>query len=159
MQSWLRARLTNFSGLGWLLCATLACSPADPSAVQPAPAAERKTLAPEAAPLGPPSNAEFLCSGHVTGAPLPDGSPGSHINWMAFTSHQDPAIVIPYYVKALGASPTPVGVCATWRDPVTDPRATVDVCPATYLGPWDTCQPIPAGTRSIIMTSTLSGPN
>jgi hypothetical protein len=152
-------RPMSFSGLVGLLCATLACSSEHPSAVPPAPVQVNRTLAAEPALLQPPSDAQFLCSGHVTGAPLPDGSPGRHISWNAFTSHRDPAILIPSYLKTLGASQTPGDACATWRVPVTDPRATLQVCPATSFGPWRNCHPIPAGAKSIVLTSTISGLN
>ena len=152
-------RLMSFSGLVWLLCATLACSPEHRSAVQPAPAPARKTVPAGSAQLQPPSDAQFLCSGHDIGAPHPDGSPGRGISWEASTSHKDPAILIPLYLKALGASESLGDGCAIWRFPVTDPRSTLEVCPATSFGPWRSCQPIPAAAKSIVLTSTISGPD
>lgn len=45
---------------------------------------------PEAS-LDPPSDAEELCAGHLSGAPLPDGRPGPHITWTLLYERRDAA--------------------------------------------------------------------
>lgn len=111
---------------------------------------------PEAS-LDPPSDAVELCSGHVTGAPLPDGRPGPHITWTLYTSTEARPALVERYQDALGdeghsADPD----CDTWKRPADRPEGVVEVCELTAEGPWSDCPPPPTGARSRILVSRMS---
>lgn len=76
---------------------------------------------PEAS-LDPPADAIELCAGHVTGAPLPDGRPGSHINWTLYTSTETRSALAERYRDALGGDGhTADSACDTWKRPADRP--------------------------------------
>lgn len=108
-------------------------------------------------PFEPPEDATFLCGGHVTGAPQPDGSPGPHITWDAYTSRRGTSTVAAAYRKSLGTQFHRVnGACETWRFPLDKPVRVLEVCPVSENGPWSQCEPIPADAKSIILISTMA---
>jgi hypothetical protein len=111
---------------------------------------------PEAS-LDPPTDAVELCSGHVTGAPLPDGRPGPHINWTLYTSTETRPALAERYDDALGdEGHTADSVCDTWKRPTDRPERIVEVCELTAEGPWSDCPPPPQSAKSRILISTMA---
>jgi hypothetical protein len=95
-----------------------------------------------------------FCSGHVTGAPSGD-QPGPHISWTASATTDSLEGVVARYRKAHGP-PTKVtpGGGASWELPSESARDLLSVSSAAEPGPWTTCE-VPAGTRTIVMTSSM----
>jgi hypothetical protein len=143
----------------WLVCVTLGCDQEAIPLAQPNTAPLPASDSARSVSVEPPSDARLLCSGHVTGSPLSDGSSARHIAWRAFTSHQDAATLTAFYAKALGVpSQSANSPCRTWRLPPSDPRATVQVWPVGSEGPWNGYGSIPNGAKSIVLVSTSAGP-
>ena len=107
----------------------------------------------------PPPGAKKLCSGHVTGAPRPDGQPGPHINWTAYTSRKSPDSLAKRYLQSHGTTGhAQEGGCHIWRRPSDKPREVLEICGVEKAGPWNECaDPPPAGAKSIIMISSITG--
>jgi hypothetical protein len=142
----------------WLLCTLLGCAQPDLPVAEPQPT---PLAANELAPgsLQAPNDALLLCSGHITGAPPPDGSPSRRISWRAFTSRLDAAALTESYSQAIGVLPRSIeDGCAIWRHPTDEPTSILEVCPIDHPGPWSSChEPKPDDARSVILTSTMSG--
>lgn len=96
-----------------------------------------------------------FCDGHVTGAPSGD-LPGPHITWTAMASTDSLERVVARYRAKHGppAKATPGGG-ASWELPSGATRDVLNVSPVTEPGPWTTCD-IPAGTKTIVMTSSMT---
>jgi hypothetical protein len=114
-----------------------------------------------AAVLVPPDNARHLCGLHDSGAPLPDGRPGAHIIWDAYSSEELPAELSTHYRQSLAAEVHSTrGSCDTWRFPPAKPTRILEVCPVTAEGPWSTpgsgCSPPPQRAKSIILIASIA---
>jgi hypothetical protein len=144
--------------LAALLAAVVGCaSPHDETA--PSPSAQPAGPPPlRSGALEPPGEARRLCAGHVTGAPLPDGRPGAHINWTAYSSREAPDALAKRYLASLGPEPHSVeGDRNLWRFPREKPVSVLEVSPASADGPWIyDCPPVPADAKSIIMISSMA---
>ena len=118
-----------------------------------------KTAALPRGVIAPPGDALHLCGGHVTGAPLPDGKPGSHIVWEAYSSQELPEALAKRYLDSLGSeahSRSDDG-CDLWRFPADKPTHTLKVCPVSSQGPWSECSQAPPRTaKSIILISSMA---
>ena len=107
--------------------------------------------------IEPPSTASHLCGGHVTGAPLPDGRPGAHILWEAYSSKESPAALAKRYLESLGSEAhSTMDGCDLWRFPPDKPAHTLEVCPVSSGGPWSDCSKAPRSAASIIMISSIA---
>ena len=138
-----------------LLLALAACAPTD----EPPPAAREPPPDPPAA-HDPLAGAQRLCGGHVTGAPLADGSPGAHVSWEAYVSPEPPDVLRARYVTSLGSEPTLAREsCVAWQRPPERPVEVIEVCPATASGPWSSCSPPPPGTATVVLLSTMARPD
>src|SRR5262249_23159490 len=85
--------------------------------------------------IEPPKDATLLCSGHVTGEPSPESTPGPHILWTAYSSRKTTATVAAEYSKSLGTqNRSKEGKCEIWRFPSTNPKNVLEVCPVTPAG-------------------------
>jgi hypothetical protein len=105
----------------------------------------------------PPSDAQPLCSGHVSGVTTPDGKPGPHISWDAYSSRESPGTLTESYLQSLGTEGhTKDHDCDSWRLPPAKPTAIIEVCPASASGPWSECHPPPREAASIVMTSSVA---
>jgi len=103
----------------------------------------------------PPRDAPVWCSGHVTGAPSPDGKPGMHITWTAYTSTESQQAVAKRYLRTLDPKQhSREGECDLWRDPPDEPKKVLEVCPISENGPWSGCKDRPARARTVIMISS-----
>lgn len=140
--------------VGLALVAVVSCAGSHPKTVAPQSGKQAETALPRGV-TEPPSNASHLCGGHVTGAPLPDGKPGPHIIWDAYSSQELPAVLAKRYLKSLGpeAHSTMDG-CDLWRFPPDMPAHTLEVCPVSSGGPWSECSQAPPPAASIIMISS-----
>lgn len=106
--------------------------------------------------IEPPKGAKILCSGHVTGEPSSEGTPGPHILWTAYSSRKTTATVAAGYRKSLGTqNRSTEGKCEIWRFPSTNPKNVLEVCPVTAMGPWQECRPAPRNARSLVSISTM----
>lgn len=115
----------------------------------------RSPSLPEAS-LEPPAEAVELCAGHVTGASLPDGRPGPHINWTLYTSTETRPALAERYHDALGdEGHTADAACDRWKRPPERPERIVEVCELTAEGPWSDCPPPPESAKSRILVSTM----
>ncbi len=148
--------------LGLVLLAALSCVGAEP---EPADHVVRSPnqqarIALSGAPLEPPGGADRLCSGHVSGSPLPDGTPGSHITWNAYTSGELPGDLSALYRQLLGriADSSREG-CTTWRHPPDEPRQILEICPVAATGPWSECASVPEQASSVVLISSIERPD
>jgi len=122
-----------------------------------------KTVAPQAGTALPrsvieaPGDAPRLCSGHISGAPLPDGKPGPHILWEAYSSQELPASLAKRYLDSLGSEAhSTLDGCDLWRFPPDKPARTLEVCPVSVKGPWSECDQAPPRAATIIMISSMA---
>lgn len=137
--------------LGAAALALAACSKAPSQAV----ADPGGDVGPVADPA-PYPGAALLCSEHVTGAPERDGRPGAHITWRAYTTADPQERVTAHYLAALGSvNHAREGDEDIWRFPRNRPRRMASVHPATSSGPWSDCAPAPAGTRTVVLLSSI----
>jgi hypothetical protein len=112
---------------------------------------------PPEASLDPPSDAVELCTGHVTGAPLPDGRPGPHVVWTLYTSAETRRSLVERYRKALGKEGhTADAGCDSWKRPAERPGRILEVCDLTAEGPWERCPAPPKTAQSRICVSTMA---
>lgn len=122
------------------------------TASQPAPAHTRFVVS-----LDPPSGAVELCTGHVTGVPLPDGRPGPHVGWTLYTSTETRRSLVKRYRRALGNEGHVAGTdCDSWGRPAAQPGRILEVCELTAEGPWERCPAPPATAKSRILVSTIA---
>lgn len=111
---------------------------------------------PEAS-MDPIEEAVELCSGHLSGAPLPDGRPGSHITWTLYTTSEPRDTLAARYLDGLGEEGHEAdGGCDSWKRPVARPERIVEVCELDAEGPWRDCPPPPEGARSRLLISTMA---
>ncbi len=104
-----------------------------------------------------PGRSAPLCSGHVTGAPSTDAAPGAHISWYAFSSAETAADLYAHYEQSLGREADAArDGCRTWRQPPVDPRSFLEVCPLGVERPWSECGPLPRGTASVVVVSSMT---
>jgi hypothetical protein len=110
--------------------------------------------------LEPPGDALHLCGGHVTGAPFPDGKPGPHIIWEAYSSQELPTALAKRYLDSLGSEThSRSDGCDLWRFPPDKPTHTLEVCPVSFQGPWSECSHAPSrAAKSIILISSMAQP-
>jgi hypothetical protein len=104
-----------------------------------------------------PEDAVRHCGGHIARRPVGD-RPGSHISWDAYTSAEAASVLTARFEESLGREPdaTEDG-CNAWRFPPEKPRAVLELCPRSAKGPWThECEPVPSGTASIILASTMA---
>ena len=108
--------------------------------------------------LEPPASATRLCGGHVTGVGPKPGTSGPHISWEAFASPEPPEALVKSYLATLGrANHEAVKQgCDLWRFPPDTPRRVLEVCSPEPPGPWRDCAKPPAGTRSVVVISTMA---
>ncbi len=135
-----------------------------PASRTPAQAAEQRpaqheteTAAPASLPEVPKADFKELCNGHVTGAPGADGRPGPHILWTAYSSRATtPELAKRLTAKLAGVTHETHESCDLWR---FDDKAHPiwDLCPVAVKGPASECAAPPAGTKSILIVSTMVG--
>ena len=148
--------------LGLVLLAALSCVGAEPEPADPVAGSpnQQPRIAFSGAPLEPPGGADRLCGGHVSGAPLPDGTPGSHITWDAYTSAELPADLSALYRQLFGRiEDSSRDGCTTWRHPPDEPRQILEICPVAAAGPWSQCASAPAQASSIVLISSIARPD
>lgn|GEM_PF-6432014 len=105
----------------------------------------------------PPSDAKFLCHGHVSGESTTKGKPGPHIIWDAYSSREIPTALAKRYLDALGSeSHSAEAGCDIWRFPPEKPARILEVCPMSAQGPWAECSKAPRQAASIILISTIA---
>lgn len=109
------------------------------------------------ASLDPPPDAIELCSGHVAGAPRPDGRPGPHINWTLYTSTETRHSLAVRYREAFGdEGHAAESDCDSWRRPPERPERVLEICELEAPGPWGRCSPPPEKAKSRILVSTMT---
>ena len=102
------------------------------------------------------STLNFLCSGHVTGAPN-KGSPGPHINWKAYSSNLTPKAFVSKYTKQLGLPLNEAEKdCSTWNYKDGKSDSIFEVCNIQSSGPWISCKKPLFKSKSIIMSSSIT---
>jgi len=139
-----------------LLLAAAACSPAEERRVPTPPPPPPKPV--DFNTFQPPADAPRLCSGHVTGWPRPDGRPGPHIGWRAYSSALSRPALAKRYFEVFGrANHSREGGCDFWRSPKDAPTDVLAVCDASTKGQWDQCAAPPADAKSIIEISYIVG--
>ena len=100
--------------------------------------------------------AREICSEHVTGAPTADGTPGPHINWIAFSTTDPVEKVVEHYLAALGReNHSHERGEDLWRFPREKPRRVLSVEPADSKGPWSHCS-VPAGAKAVVTMSSMT---
>lgn len=115
------------------------------------------SLAP-APPAVPEADFHRLCSGHVTAVPMPDGRPGPHLEWTAYTSPSGVDALARRHEKALAGGEHEGGAdgCHLWR--FQDAAKHIwDLCPVEVETPARDCDPPPAGTKAVLVISTMVG--
>jgi hypothetical protein len=121
--------------------------------------ANAQTGAPTPAPPPAVAAADFqrLCSGHVAAVPRPDGRPGPHLEWIAYTSAAAAEELARRHRAELAGGEHETGAdgCHVWRFSDSG-RHIWDLCPVEVEGPAARCVP-PAGTRSVLLVSTMVG--
>lgn len=156
---WARRRRTPLVAF---LLALLACGCAAERASEEAPPAPRSVGLPAGAglregSLDPPPGAVELCTGHLTGAPLPDGRPGPHVAWTLYTSGEARHLLAARYLETLGdAGHVMDGGCDSWRRPPERPDRILAVCELAAEGPWGSCPPPPETAKSRVLLSTMA---
>ncbi len=105
-----------------------------------------------------PADAVRFCSGHVSGAPLPEGGGAPQITWVAYSSRETPAALVARYAEASGPQASEGG-CDTWRLPAERPVTVWSVCIPSAPGPWSSCPPPPSAGASIVLVSSLGRPD
>lgn len=104
----------------------------------------------------PPSDARFLCHGHASEAPAPDGKPGAHALWDAYYSREKPTALAKRYLESLGPEAhSAEASCDTWQFPPDKPTRILEVCPVSTNGPWAECSKAPRQAASIIFISSM----
>lgn len=124
-----------------------------------AQAADRMTASLAAAPPAVPE-ADFhrLCSGHVTAVPTADGRPGPHLEWTAYTSSSAVGELARRHETALAGGEHEAGEdgCHLWR--FQDSAKHIwDLCPVEVETPARDCDKPPAGTKAVLVVSTMVG--
>lgn len=150
-------RLCHFAVLSVLLISGASCAP---SSDQQQPSGPPKPAAVATPPgqIRPPAGAVKLCGGHVTGALRPDGTPGPHITWDAYSSRELLETLVKGYTQTLGApSPDMHDGCNTWRIPPGKPAKVFEICSTSAQGPWTTCSSISPDAQSVIIISSIAG--
>jgi hypothetical protein len=111
-----------------------------------------------APPAVPEADFHRLCSGHVTAVPTPDGRPGPHLEWTAYTSSSAVGALARRQEKALAGGEHEAGEdgCHLWR--FQDAAKHIwDLCPVEVETPARDCDPPPAGTKAVLVISTMVG--
>jgi hypothetical protein len=109
-------------------------------------------------PAVPEADFHRLCSGHVAAVPRPDGRPGPHLEWTAYTSPSPVGELAGRHATALAGGEHETGEdgCHLWR--FQDAGKHIwDLCPIEVETPARGCDRPPAGTRSVLLVSTMVG--
>jgi hypothetical protein len=106
-----------------------------------------------------PAGSVRHCAGHVAGAASPDGKPGPHISWEAYTSAQSVEVLTKHYAKTLqSASQSSDKDCHRWKTSAEHPDQILEVCDPKFKGVWSGCDPVPASAMSLILISRIARP-
>ena len=106
-----------------------------------------------------PAGSVRLCAGHVTGAPSPNGVPGAHISWEAYSSTQSVELLSKHYLKTLhSAAHSSDKDCHSWKSSSEHPDRILEVCDSKFKGVWSSCEGVPTNASSIILISTIARP-
>lgn len=105
-----------------------------------------------------PDDAHPLCSGHVSGAMLPDGTAGPHITWETHSSQESRQVLVQRYLDRLGTEAhLREGTCDAWRFPASQPVIIFRICDLSAESPWMQCPADPPeGAASIIVISWIT---
>jgi hypothetical protein len=101
-----------------------------------------------------------LCGGNLFGEPTSAGR--QEIVWDALASSSSPEALMRFYRARLGERGlirTRIG--GAWQLPSRDahPRAMLEIAAPDAWGPFNDCDPPPAGTQAIVVLSMLIGIN
>ncbi len=134
-----------------LLGAPAASQTDDPSPQLPSPS-------PAPPPTVPAADFQRLCSGHVAAVPRPDGRPGPHLQWIAYSSPTPVEDLANRHAEKLagGAHEQGEDGCHLWRFE-DSARHIWDLCPVEVQGPTSRCEAPPRGTKSILLVSVMVG--
>lgn len=99
------------------------------------------------------SGLDFLCGGHVTGAPM-NGKVGPHIQWQTYTSTLEPRVLVSNITQQLGELPDKSNKdCSKWD---YDTDKFLEVCTIQSAGPWSDCSQKSSTVRSVVMSSLMT---